>query len=71
MDHAADEHAVNFQVAQTHTPRGNTARMAVRPDTSDAPLVGGIAAEDLAILQQPIDKRMAALLKDHKAMGAR
>lgn len=32
---------------------------------------GGIAADDLAVLDQPIDDRMAALLKDHQRMGAR
>lgn len=32
---------------------------------------GGIHADDLAVLQQPIDDRMAALLKDHQAMGVR
>ena len=37
---------MDYQVAQTHTPRRNTARMAVRPDTSDAPLVGGIMDQD-------------------------
>ena len=32
---------------------------------------GGIAAEDLEVLNQPIDDRMAALLKDHQEMGSR
>jgi hypothetical protein len=30
-----------------------------------------IPPADREVLQQPIDKRMAALLKDHKEMGAR
>lgn len=44
-----------------------------RPAIGRAPdqPVGGIAAEDLAVLQGDIDSRMKALLKDHKAMGAR
>ena len=32
---------------------------------------GGIHADDLEVLTQPIDDRMAALLKDHERMGAR
>ena len=32
---------------------------------------GGIHAEDLEVLDKPIDDRMAALLKDHQDMGAR
>jgi hypothetical protein len=32
---------------------------------------GGIAADDLAVLEGDIDSRMAALLKDHQEMGSR
>jgi hypothetical protein len=32
---------------------------------------GGIHADDLEVLAQPIDDRMAALLKDQQDMGAR
>jgi hypothetical protein len=32
---------------------------------------GGIHADDLEVLSQPIDDRMAALLKDQQDMGAR
>ena len=47
-------------------------KVVTAPDEPKAStVVGGIAAEDLEILKQPIDKRMAALLKDHKEMGAR
>lgn len=32
---------------------------------------GGIHADDLETLNQPIDDRLAALLKDHQEMGSR
>ena len=32
---------------------------------------GGIATEDLTVLEGDIDSRMKALLKDHQDMGAR
>ena len=43
---------------------------APEPAPADAP-VGGIAAEDLHVLEGDVDSRMAALLKDHQKMGAR
>ena len=44
---------------------------ATPPQRSD--VVGGvtIGPKELETLNQPIDDRMAALLKDHQAMGAR
>jgi hypothetical protein len=44
----------------------------VEPRGTSVP-VGGIAIsdKDAAVLAQPIDARMKALLKDHKEMGAR
>lgn len=44
----------------------------VEPRSTSVP-AGGIAIseKDAAVLSQPIDARMKALLKDHKEMGAR
>jgi hypothetical protein len=47
-----------------------TAKAEKVPEQKSA-IVGGIAAEDLEVLEGSIDDRMAALLKDHQEMGVR
>ena len=48
-------------------PDAKTETLGRTPDQT----VGGIAAEDLEVLEGDIDSRMAALLKDHQRMGVR
>ena len=58
----------------TKTKKTDTKTEEAAPEPATEPRIvmpGGIAAEDLAVLDQPIDDRMAALLKDHQEMGSR
>ena len=55
-------------------PKKEAADKPAKPVAEPEPRIvmpGGIHAEDLEVLDKPIDDRMAALLKDHQDMGAR
>jgi hypothetical protein len=43
----------------------------IQTDDPDYQKPAFASAEELAVLDQGVDKRLAALLKDHKRMGAR